>query len=315
MKRLFFSCTLLIVFLSFALSVFAQRTTERPVSKTESPNPVLEWRSVNVNAKGSDGKPYIEITVGITNYTQFADALFVRAPELPPCDDNKNASRTWLLIYNAQSGQQIYSYCGLGKAVDLRTLSFLIAREKLPAEIYVVLEDRAARKTYQSNCVNAMNGKPCSTSATINAGNITIGKIDKINPAQFKVLKPDLLITHIWVSDDNNRLTVRLKNNCKGDVGASFPLNLYVREGYDQKSKTVFSQARTVNTKLPAGFSTDMEFDISQFSKGNNIFANYVFEILIDSGNYIDESKETNNKITFKGKTVNLFPDLPCDGK
>jgi hypothetical protein len=315
MKRKLLSCILLITFLIVGKEALAQRTTERPAGKTEIPNPVLEWRSVNANAKGSDGKPYIEITVGITNYSQFSDVLFARAPELPPCGDNRNASRTWLLIYNAQSKQQIYSYCAIGKAVDLRSLSFMVAREKLPAEIDVVLEDRAGKKTYQSNCVNTMNGKSCSTSATINAGNITVGKIDKVNPAQFNLLKPDLLITNIWFSDDNNRLTVRLKNNCKGDVGASFPVNLYVRESYDSKSKTVFTQAKTVNTKLPAGFSTDIEFDISQFSKGSNIFANYVFEILLDSGNYIDESKETNNKTTFKGKTVNLFLELPCDGK
>jgi hypothetical protein len=315
MKIKRFSCILLIVFFSLALPTLAQRTADRPVGKTEIPDPVLEWKSVNANAKGSDGKPYIEITVGITNYNQFMDVLFARAPELPPCGDNKNASRTWLLVYNAQSKQQIYSYCALGKASDLGTLSFLVAREKLPAEIYVSLEDRAAKKTYQSNCVNTITGKSCNTSATINASNITIGKIDKVNPAQFNVLKPDLIITYIWFSDDNNRLTVRLKNNCKGKVDASFPVNLYVREGYDPKSKTVFSQAKTVNTKLPAGFSTDIEFNIAQFSKGSDIFANYVFEILLDSSNLIDESKETNNKTTFKGKTVNIFPELPCDGK
>jgi hypothetical protein len=308
MKRKLFSCILLILFFSIGKDALAQRTKEIP-------NPVLEWKSVNANAKGSDGKPYIEITVGITNYIQFTDVLFARAPELPPCGNNKNASRTWLLVYNAQSKQQIYSHCAIGKAADLRSLSFLVEREKLPAEIYILLEDRAGKKTYQSNCINAMNGKPCSTSATFNAGNITVGKIDKINPAQFKVLKPDLIVTNIWFSDDNNRLTFRLKNNCKGDVSASFPINLYVRENYDVKSKTLFSQAKSVNTKLPAGSSTDVEFDISQFSKGSNIFANYVFEILLDSGNYIDEMKETNNKVTFKGKTVNLFPELPCDGK
>jgi hypothetical protein len=314
MKKLF---TLCLASFLITQTILAQRESSRPVPpSTKIPDPVLVWGGLDTSVKGSDGNPYIGITLGIYNYAQFPAMLFTRDSTLPPCGTTVAAARAWLRVYDAQGNKEIYIHCGLNSPTEMRTFSFNVKRENLPRRIYVVIDDRAARKSYKSNCINAANGEACTDSPIINANNIKIGKgIEKINPEALKLLKPDLRVTDIYASDDNNLVTVIIKNNCKGEVTASFPVSLYIRENYDPKSKTVFSRTRTMNTKLPAGYSTPVEFNISEFSKGKDIFNTYVFEILIDSANLIDESKETNNTVTFKGKKVSNFPELPCDGK
>ncbi len=262
--------------------------------------------------KGSDGNPYIGITLGIYNYAQFPAILFTRDSSLPPCGTTAAAARAWLRVYDAQSNKEIYTYCGMNSPSELRTFSFNVKRENLPARVYVVIDDRAAKKTYKSNCINAANGEACTSMPVINGGNINVGKeIGKIHPKQFEILIPDLIITNVWVSEDNNRITVRVKNNCKGDVAGSFPVNLYIHETADPKSKVLFGQARKITAKLTAGVTGYVEFDISQYSKGKDIFATNSYEILVDSGNYISEANEKNNTITSKIKTIDITVD-PC---
>jgi hypothetical protein len=308
MKKIFVLC--LASFL-IGQTILAQPETSAPV---EIPDPVLVWRNVET-VKGSDGNPYIGITLGISNYAQFPAILFAKDSTLPPCGSNTAASRAWLRVYDAQSNKEINNYCRMNTASELRTFSFNVKRENLPSRVYVVVDDRAAKKTYKSNCINPMNGEACASAPIINGGNINIGKgIEKIRPHQFEVLQPDLVITNIWVSEDNNRVTVRVKNNCKGDVTASFPVNLYIHETADPKSKVLFGQARKITAKLTAGVTGYVEFDISQFSKGKDIFATNSYEILVDSGNYIEETNEKNNTITSKVKTIDITVDL-CSGK
>ena len=64
----------------------AQRTAPdaggRPAPvATRIPNPVLVWRGLDVNVKGSDGQPYIGLSLGVSNYVEFPAPLFTSAPE------------------------------------------------------------------------------------------------------------------------------------------------------------------------------------------------------------------------------------------
>ena len=149
-----------------AISAEAQRTDPdaggRPAPvASRIPNPVLFWRGLDVNAKGSDGKPYVGITLGVSNYVEFPAQFFRPAPELPACGENKAASRAWLRVFDAKTKKELYSYCAMTSSTEMRTFSFNVERARLPAEVYVALEDRAGKKTYQSNCLKTTNGKPC----------------------------------------------------------------------------------------------------------------------------------------------------------
>ncbi len=163
MKKLFTFC---LASFFITQTILAQRESARPVPPpTKFPDPVLIWKAVEP-VKGSDGNPYIGITLGIYNYAQFPAILFTRDSTLPPCGATVAAARAWLRVYNAQTNQEIYNYCGMNSPSELRTFSFNVKRENLPAQVYVVVDDRAAKKTYKSNCIKTANGKPCDQTLT-----------------------------------------------------------------------------------------------------------------------------------------------------
>jgi hypothetical protein len=150
-----------------AISAEAQRTATEvgmrpaPVA-ARIPNPVLVWKGLDVNVKGSDGNSYIGLSLGVSNYAEFPALLFTSAPELPACGENKAAARAWLRVFDAKTNKLLYSFCGMASSTEMRTFSFNMERAQLPAEVYVVLEDRAAKKTFQSNCLKTADGKPCA---------------------------------------------------------------------------------------------------------------------------------------------------------
>lgn len=131
-----------------------------PVKAVNLPTPILEWKSLNKNSVGSDGKSYLGLTFSITNASSFADELFAPAPQLAACGLNKNASRTWLNIYDFATDQPLYGFCGLGKSSDLSSLSFNIAPGKVANCIYITLTDRQTQKIVRSNPINLLAGGP-----------------------------------------------------------------------------------------------------------------------------------------------------------
>src|SRR5689334_12577002 len=116
MKKLF---TLCLASFLITQTILAQRES----TLTTFTNPILIWKSVEP-VKGSDGNPYIGITLGIYNYVHFPAILFTRDSTLPPCGSNVAAARAWLRIYDAQSNKEIYNYCGMNSPSELRTFSF-----------------------------------------------------------------------------------------------------------------------------------------------------------------------------------------------
>ncbi|HLM59068.1 MAG TPA: hypothetical protein VK422_23390, partial [Pyrinomonadaceae bacterium] len=127
------------------------RTRQAAPAELKVPRPLLNWRGLDATVKGSDGKPYVGITLGVTNYAAFPSILFERAPELPPCGENRSAARSWLRVFDVATRKEIYNYCALAGPSEMRTFSFNVARAALPSGVYVVLEDRATGRRHSSN--------------------------------------------------------------------------------------------------------------------------------------------------------------------
>lgn len=101
------------------------------------------------------GNPFTRYKLSVTNRAGYPDSLFRPSPDLPPCGQNPNASRTWVDIYNSDTNQRIYGFCALDSADDLDRLWFALPQgDTPPSSVYVVLRDRRCGGVYQSNAIN-----------------------------------------------------------------------------------------------------------------------------------------------------------------
>lgn len=100
-----------------------------------------------------DGKQWKRYNLMVFNYQEYPNAMFAPAPSLPPCGENKNASRTWVEIMD-QSGKRLYGFCAIGDNTGLTKLWFALEADTIPPSwVYIVLNDRQTGKTYKSNLV------------------------------------------------------------------------------------------------------------------------------------------------------------------
>jgi hypothetical protein len=100
------------------------------------------------------GEQFIAYNLAINNWKDFTADLFLPAPDLPPCGLNKNASRTWVTIYDAKNERAIYSYCGMNSPKELGSFSFRVKKgDKPPENVYVVISDRRKGTKYRSGSV------------------------------------------------------------------------------------------------------------------------------------------------------------------
>ena len=98
------------------------------------------------------GEEYTRYRLSVTNWSEFPDELFEAAPDLPPCGENPNASRTWVNIYE-EDGTYRYGFCALSSSQNLEyTLWFSVPKGDAPPEyVYITLVDRRCELTYTSN--------------------------------------------------------------------------------------------------------------------------------------------------------------------
>lgn len=128
-------------------------------TNSENNKPILHF--TKKEASVVRGRRFTRIYLSIRNWDSFPNGLFRKSPELPPCGQNRNASRTWLNIYNPE-GQRLYGYCGFSSNENLQNFSFAIrAGQAIPSACYVELIDRKLNKKYISNQVN-LSGQPSS---------------------------------------------------------------------------------------------------------------------------------------------------------
>jgi hypothetical protein len=80
--------------------------------------------------------------------------MFAAAPNLPPCGQNANSSRTWVDIFDV-NGNRIYGFCAFNDPKDLTTMWFAVEAGKAPTpRAWIVMTDRKTNKKYKSNPVS-----------------------------------------------------------------------------------------------------------------------------------------------------------------
>ena len=113
------------------------------------PNPVLVF--IGQEQFKRSGKEFTRYNFSVYNRADFPDELFAAAPELPPCGTNKNASRTWLDIFD-QRGKRLYGFCAFSKHGDLDGIWFSLEKDVIPPSwVYIELSDRKTDTKYRSN--------------------------------------------------------------------------------------------------------------------------------------------------------------------
>ncbi len=115
-----------------------------------APKVVFEGRTAYSTPAGR----YVRHDLDVTNWQSYSATLFAQAPQLPACGRNAKSSRTWVRIYDADTGRRIYGYCAIGEPKDLRNMSFAVKRgEQAPARIYVRMTDRQTGRSVASSPV------------------------------------------------------------------------------------------------------------------------------------------------------------------
>ena len=136
-----------IVLYIFILALFVSNASAfgpRPL-----PNPVLVFNGQELFSR--EGKQFIRYNYFVFNTEDFPSELFAPSPELPPCGTNKNASRTWIDMYE-QNGKRLYGFCALGKPQDLNGIFFILEADVIPPSwIYIEMDDRKTNTKYKSN--------------------------------------------------------------------------------------------------------------------------------------------------------------------
>jgi len=114
-----------------------------------TPNPVLAF--IGSEHTTISGKKMTRYNFEVANKEEYPAELFAVAPALPPCGKNKNASRTWVDIYD-QGGKRLNEFCALGKPADLTHLWFALPEDEVPPSwVYIELTDRKTNLKYKSN--------------------------------------------------------------------------------------------------------------------------------------------------------------------
>ena len=116
------------------------------------PNPQLAY--VGQQPYMANGQQWVRYNLRVNNYSAYPPYLFAPSPQLPPCGNNPNASRTWVDIYNRMNGRRIYGFCSLRSPRDLLRLWFAVkAGVTPPPWVYIVMKDRLTQTNYKSNTV------------------------------------------------------------------------------------------------------------------------------------------------------------------
>ena len=143
--KIFFSRKLLLVLSAVAITF----TVQTKAGAQNPPNPVLAFMGQEYVEAG--GKKMVRYYFDVANKDAYPAELFAAAPTLPACGANKNASRTWVDIYD-QSGKRLNGFCALGKSADLNGIWFGLETDIIPPSyIYIELNDRKTNTKYKSN--------------------------------------------------------------------------------------------------------------------------------------------------------------------
>jgi len=136
-----------------ALIAVAQSSCMRPekqpfqLSIADNCTQTLPNPEIRFDRQDAEGRVYIPVV----NWSSYPDALFRRAPELPPCGLNTSSSRTWVEIYDADTNQRIFGHCSIYSSSGLKNIWFRSSTNS--GRVYIIMNDRACGKTYKSSTI------------------------------------------------------------------------------------------------------------------------------------------------------------------
>ncbi len=115
--------------------------------------PTLVLSISGTEAYTTDEGQFTSYKLRIANWKQLPDTLFQPAPDLPPCGQNANASRSWLDIFDGTTDQRIYGFCALSSAQMLGQETWFGVQlgAQPPTKVFVKLVDRRTGRLYCSN--------------------------------------------------------------------------------------------------------------------------------------------------------------------
>src|SRR2546428_4060234 len=87
------------------------------------PQPQLVFAGTEDYAAG--GKQWTRYKLSVCNRSEYPDAMFAPAPDLPPCGRNTKSARSWVDIYS-RDGKRLYGFCALGSSDNLKLLWFAV---------------------------------------------------------------------------------------------------------------------------------------------------------------------------------------------
>jgi len=229
--------------------------------------------------RGEEWRRYL---LGIANWAEYPEELFAIAPDLPPCDGNPNASRTWLEIFS-DDGTRLYGFCALTSPESLKKFWFALPRKMTPPScVYITLTDRRCGITYTSNCVVIP----------------VLGEV---------VLLADLAITNIDYELKSTKYAIRYTIENRGAVTApksvtrlylpgQSPLSieeppLNPGERRTREFPTLWIPEHTLNNHIE--IIADAEHQVNEANEGNNIMRVACTFGDLDRDNIPDEVEET----------------------
>jgi hypothetical protein len=119
------------------------------------PAPALVFTGTEDYTAG--GVEYTRYKLAVSNSDSFPNEIFAAAPDLPPCGNNTNSSRTWVDIFD-NANNRLYGFCALGSSDDLNSIWFSLPKGTAPPlSVHIVLTDRACETEYTSNSVTAFD--------------------------------------------------------------------------------------------------------------------------------------------------------------
>lgn len=159
MTRKFTNFALLFALVIFATALARAQAPTYEKATSSLPNPQIEFAGKELyDANGAQGTRY---KLSVTNRASHPAFLWQLSPNLPPCGNNENASRTWVEIFGSPGSKRLGGFCALRSSADLAHLWFAVpSGEKGPPCVYIVMTDRQSGKKYISNRV-------CSRSFTV----------------------------------------------------------------------------------------------------------------------------------------------------
>ena len=118
------------------------------------PTPILSIDSTEVFV-GADGDEYIRYSTSVTNWEAYSPELFTPAPDLEPCGDAGDGSRTWLTHFVSLRGREesLALFCSIMEPVGLTFTYFVLPTATTPEYVYVTLWDRVTGQEVESNLV------------------------------------------------------------------------------------------------------------------------------------------------------------------